>query len=124
MDAQKARLARRGYVHRRQVHAVADDAVLEEVAGLRSRHDRAVLLALGRGRAQMRNGDDAVQPDERVAGEVGHVAGDVARGKCGDHVGRIDETTAREVHDADAGIHLGDGGGTNHVLRFGRLGHV
>ena len=107
-----------------QVHGVYDVAVLQVVLELVYRHDRAVVLALRGGGAQVGDGDDVFQPQEAVVGEVGGVGRALAALQGGDEGGRVHQVAPGKVEDAHAVLHLPQGFGTHHALGVGGEGQV
>ena len=89
----------------RKVDAVAEIAVLEKVAQLLGDHDRAVLLRLPGGGAEMRQRDDRGWSLSDHAREVAHVGVQTARIERGNHRGLVHDRRAREVQQRAVGLH-------------------
>ena len=72
----------------------------------------------------MGDGDHVLHQREGVVGEVGDIPGHLAALQGGDHVLVRHQAAPGQVDNAHAGLHLVEGGGVEHPLGVGRLGHV
>lgn len=93
----------------REVDGRSDIAVLYELAQSARRHDRAVVLRLLCGRAEVRHNGNALDPDELGRGEVGDIRVYLAALYRGDNVLIDAKLAARQVDDVYAVLHFGDG---------------
>ena len=111
-------------MHLGHVHRVGDVAVLEVVAELLGGHDRAVVLGLRGGSAQMRRADDARTAQQSFRGEVGHIAGHFAGVKGFQQGVGVHQLTAGVVQQLDTVLAEGQRLGIDGVLGGGQIRHM
>ena len=101
-----ARLGAARHRDRREVHRVRDVAVVDVVLHLVDGHHRAVVLALRRRGAEVRDRQHVFDAEQRVVREVGRVGRHAPAFERRQQRRRVDELAAREVQQAHAGLHL------------------
>src|SRR5580704_6270345 len=115
---------------RGKIHGVADDAFDEIIAHLHGDLRAEFFLGFSRGARDVRRGDDVGQADERAilgrlfGEDIERRASNVAALYGRRKVGFVDEFAAGRVHDAHTFLHLGDGGGVDHVFGLRAYGGV
>ena len=117
-------VARNRHCHIRKVYRVGDVAVFDVVNNFLNRHNRAVVLAFGRGRAKVGQADNVFVTDKVVASEVGDIASHSAVVKSRDNVCFNNKSVTGEVQQANALFHQRNRLRVYHTLCVRRCGNV
>ncbi len=110
---------------RGQVYGILRDSLLQIVAHLLGNLNADRLLPLFGGGSQVRRGQQVGRREQSgVAGRLLAVniqrgGGDMSGAQRGFHGGFVHQFAASAVHQAHAGLHLGDGIGVDHAWRSG-----